>query len=493
MQKRRRAKKNAMFVLHRHTKAVHLALLFIIGLFVGCAVAFVADMPYKALFVVALGLAFPFLTLVINDLRRFFVAAALFSIPIHLDVNFMHIFERQAGASTAGISLTDMLILLLTFLWLLELVTQERPYAVFFARLSVPAILYVEAAALTFLWAPRLDLAFMEVYRMVKVFWLFFILMNHLRDQRDVRLAMWALMATVALESVIAGLQTLKGGLLGLEFLGEAPPDPDGDASLWRVMGTLGHPNKLATFIESLLLFCLGAFLIEKKKWLKIISIVILALGLVTLIMTGTRGAWIGFIAAFMTFLFLAARNKHIDRKLTIKPAGIAILLILMVGVLFSGMLTERLFGDDYGSAESRLPMFQIAFNIISAHPVGGVGINNYQVNMRDYNDSVHAMRYTTIPRPVHNMYLLVMGETGLIGFAAMMLLLLFFVSILLKTASSSSPRLAVMAICILSGVCAFCLHGLVDKHPPGGYAPFYAMMAIGASIYLIHRKYYFR
>ncbi|MBN1482210.1 O-antigen ligase domain-containing protein [candidate division KSB1 bacterium] len=478
-----------MLTFHRHIKAISFLLLLFSGIFAGCAIAFVADMPYKPFFVVALGLVFPFLALFIKDLRQFLLVASIVSIPIYLDVNFMHIFERQAGASTVGISLTDILLLILLFLWLLELASKDRPYAIFYARLTVPALLYIEAAALTLLWAPRLDLAIMEVFRMIKVCALYFILLNHLRDERDLRLAMWALIATVAFESMIAGLQIVKGGLLGLEFLGEAPADPDGDASLWRVMGTLGHPNKLATFIESLLLLCVGAFLIEKKKWLKIASLSITGLGLVTLIMTGTRGAWVGFVAAFITFLFFAVRNKHIDIKLILKPAIIVVLLMLMIGLSFSGMLTERIFGDDYGSAESRIPMFQIAFNIISAHPVGGVGINNYQVNMREYNDSVRAMRYTTIPRPVHNMYLLVMGETGLIGFAAMMLLLLSFISILVKTAASSSPQLAVIAICILSGVAAFCVHGLVDKHPPGGYAPFYAMMAVGASAYLIDRR----
>jgi O-antigen ligase len=237
------------------------------------------------------------------------------------------------------------------------------------------------------------------------------------------------------------------------------------------------------------LLLAVGAFLVESKKWLKTVSLVVLGLGLITLIMTGSRGAWIGFVLAFFVFIFLSMRNKHIDMKAIVKPAIAALLLMVIVATAFSDMLTERIFGDDYGSAESRIPMFQIAVNIISAHPVGGVGINNYQVNMREYNDSVRAMQYTTIPRPVHNMYLLVTGETGFIGFAAMMFLLVSFVLTLLKTSSSPTPLYAVLSICILGGVCAFCVHGLVDKHPPGGYAPFYAMMAVGAAANLLDRR----
>ena len=153
-----------------------------IGAFVGFAVSFVADMPNKAFFVVIIGLAFPFMILLVKDLRRFLIAATIFTMPIHLDINFMHIFERQAGASTAGVSITDILMLGLLLIWLIEIASEDRPYAVFFARVTIPAILYLEAATLTMLWAPRLDLAFMEVFRMIKVLLLFIILINHRFD-----------------------------------------------------------------------------------------------------------------------------------------------------------------------------------------------------------------------------------------------------------------------------------------------------------------------
>ena len=479
-----------MAPLAQKSTAVHILLFLFIGLFVGLALAFTADLPNKALFVIVGGLAFPFMLLLVKDLRRFLMLGAVFTMPIHLDVNFMHIFERQAGASTAGVSLSDILVIGLFIIWLIEIASQDHPYSVFFAKITLPAILFFEAAALTMLWAPRLDLAFMEVFRMFKVLFLYLVLINHIRDEDDLRLVVWALIGTLAFQGIISGLQIARGGRIGLQFLGEAPPDPDSDGSLWRVMGTLGHPNKLATYIESLILLCLGAFLVEQKKYLRYIAIAVFSLAMATLIMTGTRGAWIGFIVSFGVFIFFSLRNKHINIKMVVKPAITAVLAMALIVVAFSNMMSERLFGDDYGSAASRIPMFHIAVNIIAAHPIGGVGINNYQVKMREYNDSVRAMRYTTIPRPVHNMYLLVAGETGFIGLSMMLLLLASLFATLLKTVSSSSSLIAVTSICILGGIVAFSVHGMVDKHPPGGYAPFYAMMAVAVAANLIdHRR----
>ena len=70
-----------------------------------------------------------------------------------------------------------------------------------------------------------------------------------------------------------------------------------------------------------------------------------------------------------------------------------------------------------------------------------------------------------------------------------MMSMLILFILTLMKTTASSNPLYAVLSICILGGIAAFCVHGMVDKHPPGGYAPFYAMMAVGAAANLLDRK----
>ncbi|RPI02748.1 MAG: O-antigen ligase domain-containing protein, partial [Calditrichaeota bacterium] len=338
-----------------------------IGVFVGIAVTFAADFPQKFLIVFVAGLSFPFAALLIRDIRRFFLAATVISVPVHFDINFMHQFEQQAGASTAGINLTDLFVLGLLLVWLIEIASQERPYTLFFSKLTIPAIIHFEAVALSMLWAPRLDLAFMEVFRMFKVFILYFILINHIRDKKDVRLVVWVLIGSLAFEGIISSLQAITGGRLGLDFLGEAPPDLDGDSSLWRVMGTLGHPNKLATFMESLLLLPFGLFLVEKSRRNRLICLIVFIMGCIILILTGTRGAWIGFMLAFLLFMFFVIKSRHFSLRSFLLPAALVLILLPTITALFWGMVEERVFGDDYGSAASRVPMFKIALNVIAA------------------------------------------------------------------------------------------------------------------------------
>ena len=464
-------------------------LFLLIGAFIGSTLLFSVELPNKQFVAVVSALSFPFLALLIKDLRRFLLAAAVLSIPLHIDINFMHKFEQQAGASTAGVSLADLLALGLLLIWLIEIAGHERPYSLFFARVTVPAIIYFEIAVLSMLWAPRLDLAFMEVFRMFKFTLIFFILINHIRDEDDLRLVVWAFIAAVAFEGVISTLQMMRGGRLGLDFLGEAPPDPDGKTTIWRVMGTLGHPNRLATFLETLLMLPVGMFMIEKRRFARLLCVGSFALGIIALIMTGTRGAWIGFSVAVLSFIVNSLRNPHLNVKSIVKPMIIVFAVLTVAAVFLSDMLEQRLMGEDYGSAAGRIPMIKIALNIIAAHPFGGVGINNFQVNMREYNDAIESVRYTTIARPVHNMFLLAAGETGLVGLAAMLLLLIALVRTLLQTVTSPLPLPAVTSVALLGGLAAFCLHGMVDKHPPGGSLLFYAVAATAVASYLIHRR----
>jgi O-antigen ligase len=78
-------------------------------------------------------------------------------------------------------------------------------------------------------------------------------------------------------------------------------------------------------------------------------------------------------------------------------------------------------------------------------------------------------------------MYLLITGETGLIGLAAFLFLIFSLVRCLWRSVHSPNMAVSIIAISLLSGILAFLLHGFVDKHPPGGYPLFYIILALTA------------
>ncbi len=466
-----------------------IVLFLLFGLVLGISVAGVSNLSNRGLIVALIGLSFPFIALIIGDIRRVLMSAIVFTIPIRIDINVMNKFENQAGASTLGISLTDIILIVLLIWWLIEVVSNDNIRIRYFARIIVPAILYLEACMLTLLWAPRMDLASMELVQMAKVLLLFFVLANQIRNQSDLKLIIWAFVLTVGFESLIAVLQTATGHSLSLGFLGEAEKNAQAAGRLWRVGGTLGHPNRLAMFLELLLPLCLGLVFWENLKWKKLIAFAVFGMGVISLISTGSRGGWIGLMFSMVILFYYLIVTKRVQTRSIIGPVLISVIILSVIGYYSSEMIERRLTGDDYGSAESRIPMFKTAFALIADKPVGGVGINNYQVVMKKYNTAVESLRYKSIDRPVHNMYLLILGESGFIGFITFGILTIYLFFIVIKAIRSPNKIVSIVSMCLYGGFFAFYLHGLVDKHPPGGYSLFYAMMAIAASGYYFDDK----
>src|SRR5438132_10740681 len=116
-------------------------------------------------------------------------------------------------------------------------------------------------------------------------------------------------------------------------------------------------------------------------KWL---ASAVLGLGGVALIFTFSRGAWIALVFAIVVLCFVQWRQRGISLK---RPIAIFVVIALLYLPLH-GVLSERLFGNDHGSAESRIPLNKLAFRMIADNPVLGVGANNFTSAMDQYATS---------------------------------------------------------------------------------------------------------
>jgi O-antigen ligase len=464
-------------------------IVILLSLAVGLGMVMLIQMSWIALLLFVSSLIFLFSMMLISDLKRFFLGFLVMTIPLGVDINFIHVFENQAGAATIGIALRDIFVLLLLAWWILDSHRRKGRVFRFTARLTLPAILYFEACLITLLWAPRLDLASFELVQMGKVLILYFVVMNQLEDKSDVNLVVWSLVAAVAFQSSLAMLQMAAGRPLGLEFLGEMQVDLESGDQLSRVGGTLGHPNRLAMFLELLLPLCFAAFLVDKRPKWRMAAIIIFTVGMAAMIMTGSRGGWIAALGGMALLFYFLIKRDHMKLTSVLKLAFLLFFILVIVFSIFSGQIIERITGEDHGSALSRIPMFQIAIEIIKDHPFGGLGINNYQEIMREYNNTYLGRLFSTIPRPVHNMYLLITGETGFLGFAMFLWMLVALMRMLIQTTRAADSFYSIISIALLGGLIGYLVHGLVDKHPPGGSPLFYLLMALAAGTFSLSGK----
>jgi O-antigen ligase len=129
-------------------------------------------------------------------------------------------------------------------------------------------------------------------------------------------------------------------------------------------------------------------------------------------------------LLSFPIILFILVRKKM--RKLFQFLKGNRRVLISGFGVVLAAILyastpmIKKHFYDEgykntlaYQSDQERIVYQNAAFAIIRDHPFFGVGFNNFSLEMKKYT---HGSVPEEFSHPVHNIFLLIASETGLIG-----------------------------------------------------------------------------
>jgi O-antigen ligase len=188
-------------------------------------------------------------------------------------------------------------------------------------------------------------------------------------------------------------------------------------------------------------------------KWL---AIGVLGLGSVALVMTFSRGGWLALALSLTVICGFVWKQRGFSLK---APITVIVILALLY-IPFHGVISERLFGDDRGSAESRIPLMNLAFRIIEDNPLLGVGANNFTVVMDRYLTSEFREGFLFA---VHNKYLLVLAETGIAGLLALLAFMIGTVRKGWQCWKVNDNLLSPLALGFAGGIIGHMLHMTVD------------------------------
>jgi O-antigen ligase len=240
-----------------------------------------------------------------------------------------------------------------------------------------------------------------------------------------------------------------------------------------RPQGTVPQPNGFACYLDLAMLPLLAAFMAWKFQRKRLVSLS-LVLGLIALMTTLSRGGWLGLACGAF---YIACQYWGFKRSL--QRALLAGLLAAVV-VLAVPQIHQRLTGDDEGSTMDRWYLAQIAVGMIAAHPVTGVGINNYRLAMWNYVPKDYDWNFVY---RVHTLPLLILAEMGVGGLLAFLYLFWRGISLNFGLARGAKTQSGL----ILAGVVAACLasfmHGIFDIiwTAPNVNAQFFFILGLGA------------
>jgi len=445
------------------------------GIICGLFILFLTFLPTKWGVLGTIGIMIPFIAVLTGDVKRFFLAILVFALPIQLDITIRH-SGHLGGAAGFIISLFDITLAVLYVLWISELVRNKNAKINFFPRISLPFFFLISMATLSMASAPFPKLSLFEIVQVFKMYFGFLYIANNIKSRKEIQFVITFLLLGLFLESVLGLAQykfdrpfvpSILGGPEKLGYIRLGEP-------LSRISGTWASYNDFAWYLTFMLPISMSLLFYRIKGIYKLMCGLTLVVGIGALICTLSRAGWSSFvIAALIVLLLNFSRTKG---KTGLNSFAISLVVILIfvstivtVNPQFLNIVNRRIFSDDYNAAQSRIPQMNIAWNIIRTNPFLGIGINNYTEVMEDY-DTTDIKLISITRHQVHNIFLQIAAEMGIMGLVIFIWLILMVYKEGLIYIKSSEGTMSGIVVGIIAGTSAFLIHGLVDAASLGNH-----------------------
>ena len=327
----------------------------------------------------------------------------------HLWPDFAYIFGIRVDYLSPTIYVTDLLVLLLFFLWAAKGPKIPKSLLLGLVATTVFAVINISLAVkigpAMVKWLKILELSFFSYY-------IYSIKSLDLKKQ-----VLRPLSLTIIFFSLLAIAQFFLQRTVGgpLYFLGERSFSASTPGitlvnffgkEYLRAYSTFSHSNSLAGFLGASM-FILFAQRAGKNARLKTFSLIF---GLFAFFLTFSLGAYLGLLSAGIFYLII--RNFEGYSKRLTNFVFLELLVLTVIMPVLAGQLVYKgiSFPED---VYDRVVLSKAAGHIFSSSPLWGVGLNNFIIKLPEVVGSPHLSWWL---QPVHNIFLLILSESGIVG-----------------------------------------------------------------------------
>ncbi|OGF37242.1 hypothetical protein A2531_02745 [Candidatus Falkowbacteria bacterium RIFOXYD2_FULL_34_120] len=310
-------------------------------------------------------------------------------------------------------------------------------------------------------------------------------------------LGIWQFLSQTTFASKWLGMAIHNGGDLGASIIETL----NGERWL-RAYGGLDHPNILGGFLVVAILLLIGLYLRKageqddqitnyklqitnkfkiqnslqfggQAKFKILAFYLVSCIFLMALFFTFSRTAWAGLIVGLIVMLIgyflkfsLKKRGGIFNSRglmSILKIITIFAFLGIILSIVFSNLLLTRLSTDtraEIMSVNERMSMYEISKRVIKDNWLFGTGINNYGITAeKEIRQNAPYYFY----QPVHNVFLLIWAEVGIIGLFAFIFLIFNTIYLILQKLRSKDYRKKQSIIYNLSILISVSLMFLLD------------------------------
>jgi putative inorganic carbon (hco3(-)) transporter len=391
------------------------------------------------------------LLLDMETIKRVLVAVLLLEMAVPIDRYYGHDETVAALNSTSGynVSLGTMALAVLSVLLLAERSAGIRKLPTPVALIPRASTVYLLVVASSTVWALAPSLALAELVLLAQAVVAYVCLVTIARTRADVTTMLTLLTAGLLVQSLLVLGAMAMGGNFEMEPISVR-------LIHGRAGGTFGSPNVLGSYVTIMLAPTMALIAMRVSRLHDALAWAAFLLGGVALILSESRGAWIGSAIALAVFVPAGLRRGWLSTRLVagLMAAGAAAM------AAFGPIILERLAAFDNAAAQARFPLYRLAWGVIRDNPVLGVGANNFATAMSNHLTVDFSTAWIST---VHNKYLLVWSETGLIGLLAFGAFLTAVLWCGLRLGRMIGAPLSPFGIAVIGSVLGVMFHMLVE------------------------------
>jgi O-antigen ligase len=321
-------------------------------------------------------------------------------------------------------------------------------------NLTFALISFLAWNALSVVWAEDPDRVYAYAFSFLLSFLLFAIIYSAVVSTRVARMLVFGF--------IVGATVTSAYGILVQPDASALATSPAASDGLDRLAGTVGDPNELASLLVAGVALS-GAIVFNRavSPGVRMLTGAAAGLMLLGVLMTLSRGGLVALAALILTGMLVAGRYR--PQMIAAGLAIIAVALTFFFGIA-SPEARDRITAADGGGG--RTDIWKVGERMVAAEPVTGVGAANFQVSAIHYLLTPGAIRaddrLIDSPSVVHNSYLQILVETGVIGLGLFLAIVASCIAAAIRARRAFAARddrdgelLAIAVICAIASILA--------------------------------------
>ncbi len=250
-----------------------------------------------------------------------------------------------------------------------------------------------------------------------------------------------------------------------------------------RIYSTLGNPNVLGEYILLVLPASVGLMWVNKRFEAKVVYAAVSALMFGALILTFSRGCWIGIMAAAAIFITFAAG----------KLWGLGLIALPIIPMILPQSIINRF--SSIGNMEDSSTSYRVYIWMGTLAMIKDFWLSGIGMGQKAFTQVYPFYSYNGIVAPhSHNLFLQILVESGIVGIAVFLIIAVLFLRRVMTgyQAGGKGDSLSTIMTALSAGVCGFLLQGMFDNcfYNYRVMLVFWCVLAMGrACVYVAEQK----